>query len=331
MLRRNVLGPLSRPLQVTILALALIVLLGGCFPPSTALPPATETAIAANATAPTFTPAPASPAPIQTPAPTVAETAIPSPTPAITVTVMPADLAVGIVVQQADWSIQVVDAHGSAMPLYQAAGPVDMISIFPPGNVVSDTMYLPFTGKPASIVRLDARGGQPVADITGQVYGLAASPDRLAFGVADIAAGSPTAEIRVSRLDGTQATTVYSQTMPAAPQVLRVFRWSPDGKTLYFGKEPVGLGGYILFGGLSNLWTYDSASGQTAELVHQPAPNAVICIDDLSPDASTAADHCNPKRDGTDRCGHPGNANRAPAGRDPGIRGDRQCTLQPGR
>ena len=30
-------------------------------------------------------------------------------------------------------------------------------------------------------------------------------------------------------------------------------------------------------------------------MVPRPSPNAAVCIDDLSPDASMAADHCNPK------------------------------------
>jgi Tol biopolymer transport system component len=130
--------------------------------------------------------------------------------------------------------------------------------------------------------------------VTGELYGLAASPEHLAYGYASIASGSTTAEIRLSGLDGAGATTAYSETM-TLPQVLRVMRWAPDGQRLYFGKEPVGLGGYILFGGLTDIWALDTTTGQATELVPRPSPNAMICIDDLSPDASLAADHCNPK------------------------------------
>jgi hypothetical protein len=73
-------------------------------------------------------------------------------------------------------------------------------------------------------------------------------------------------------------------------RILVVGRWGFDRQSLYFSKEPLGLGGYILFGGASNLWVYDFNADSSQALVDNP--DNFICIDDLSPDETLLADHC---------------------------------------
>ncbi len=285
------LGSWHAAVRGVVIAFALIALLAGCVPvpaaPPTPVVPATVAATTEATTAPAATSAPTEPATVE---PTAAATA--APTAAVTQTVTPTVSAASVVVQKADRSIQRVDLSGNAKPLYQAADLVDVASIFPPANVVSNTLFLPFNGAPGSVAAVDPQGDTVLPAVTGQVYGLAVNGGKLAYGAADLSGSPIKSEIRVAGLDGSGATTVYSQTM-TLPQVLRVMRWSADGKQVYFGKEPVGLGGYILFGGLTNLWALDVASGQASELVRPAAPNAAICIDDLSADGTLAADHCN--------------------------------------
>ena len=43
--------------------------------------------------------------------------------------------------------------------------------------------------------------------------------------------------------------------------------WSADGQSLYFSKEPVGIGGYILFSGASNLYQINIATKQVTEII----------------------------------------------------------------
>jgi hypothetical protein len=201
-----------------------------------------------------------------------------------------------IVVQQQDNSLKSVDSSGNATLLYNASAPVDLSAIFPPGNVVDDFIYLPLSGQTATVVRASPRGTDTLPGINGAVYGIAVTASKLAWGTADLQATPPNASIFISGPDGANAQPVVNETYTTAiGKVLRVMRWSKDGNRLYFGKEPVGLGGYILFSGLTNLWVYDATTNQTTELVPERAANAAICIDDLSPDEKLIADHCSPQ------------------------------------
>jgi hypothetical protein len=72
-------------------------------------------------------------------------------------------------------------------------------------------------------------------------------------------------------------------------RVLVAGRWSRDGQRLYFSKEPLGLGGYILFGGASNLWAYNLTDNSAVSLLQEPG---MACIDDLSSNETLIAHHC---------------------------------------
>ncbi len=282
-------GPGSWPAgaRAAVIAFVLVALLGGCVP----APAATPTSVIPAPVAPTPLAATAASTGRATADPT--STATVAPPAAVAQTATPTLATTSIVVQRAYAGIYVVDLHGNAKTLTEDNTPIDLNSIFPPGNMSGNALYLPQGGLPGTALKVTATGVERLASITPPLYGLAASSAKLAWGVADLSTHPIPAQIRTSNLDGTQVTTVYSQNATTVPQVMRVMRWSEDGKRIYFGKEPVGLGGYILFGGLTNLWALDVASGQASELARSRAPNAAICIDDLSADGTLVADHCN--------------------------------------
>jgi Tol biopolymer transport system component len=98
----------------------------------------------------------------------------------------------------------------------------------------------------------------------------------------------------MSDLDGSQLETLLSQEAGATPPTVLVAEaWSADGQTLYFSKEPVGLGGYILFSGASNLYKIDVTTKQVTELIPEGSPSGpVICLDAISGDYRYVAEHC---------------------------------------
>src|SRR6185436_18158925 len=88
-----------------------------------------------------------------------------------------------------------------------------------------------------------------------------------------------------------QKQAVLTETNDDSLRVLVVAGWSQDGQRLYFRHEPLGLGGYILYGGLSDLSVYTVANGNSQELISSEAAG-IICLDALSPDEQWVADHC---------------------------------------
>jgi hypothetical protein len=124
--------------------------------------------------------------------------------------------------------------------------------------------------------------------------GPAAPQGRLAWETVtpDAAGQGLISRIYVSSPDGSDARVVLEE-IYQEPRVLRVWRWAADGERLYFSKEPSGLGGYLLFTGISNLWVYNLADGSTTELVPDRTHSA-ICLDDLSADGGLATHHCEP-------------------------------------
>jgi len=196
-----------------------------------------------------------------------------------------------IVVQLPDNSVQLVDASGNKTPLAKLDGQVYLASIMPMGDESGSALYVPVTGMTPGVLRVDASGVQKLDWIKGLLNGIAANSSQLAWGTTDIRA-TMIARVQISKLDGTDVKTGLEEIYSGEPKSLHVVRWSRDGGKLYFSKEPLGIGGYILFAGLTNLWSLDVSSGKATEVVHKIAPNAAVCIDDLSPDETQVADHC---------------------------------------
>ena len=99
--------------------------------------------------------------------------------------------------------------------------------------------------------------------------------------------GQVVAQIHLSSPDGSDQRVAYEET--TLMQAIKVWRWAADGQTLYFSKEPIGLGGYIPYFGLSNIYALNVADGSVRE-VYLGAN--VGCVEDLTPDETLVAHSC---------------------------------------
>ena len=129
-------------------------------------------------------------------------------------------------------------------------------------------------------------------------YGLAVwrgdanTQPRLAWSTQNIG-GDQSSTIKISAPDGTQFDTILTQDLLNPPSQLVVEFWSADGQWLYFSKEPVGLGGYILFSGASNLYKINVSTKEVAKVIPQGAgDNPQACLDAISGDFRYVAEHC---------------------------------------
>ncbi len=249
------------------------------------------------AVVPTIPPAPAATIavpPTKAPAsPTAAATATTASTAAPTAQATSATTGgARIAIQTLDNSLQLVDRTGKTSPFGKLNGQVDLASIYPYETALGNSLYLPVSGQPPSdVVRVDSKGVQKLAWIKGPINGFAASDKGLAWGMWDPNANPPTVSISTNGLDGSGGKVVASEKQTGIPVVWSPWRWSKDGK-LFFSKDPTGLGGYILFGGRSNIWSLDPVSGKATQVLSLPEKNSAVCSDDLSPDEQMAADHC---------------------------------------
>ncbi len=128
-------------------------------------------------------------------------------------------------------------------------------------------------------------------------YGLAVwpgggnSPSRLAWATQD--AGNHSSTIKISSLDGTYFDTLLTQDSPNPPSQLMAQFFSADGQWLYFSKEPVGLGGYILFSGGSSLYKINVTTKEVIDVIPADITEEPIgCLDAISPDFRYVAEHC---------------------------------------
>jgi hypothetical protein len=226
-------------------------------PDDTAAPPATETAPAPTPEPPTATAEPATPVPVE---------------------------AWRIAVQAPDGNIGVYDLDGQPRPIDEAA----------------ETLYvrLRLTTDFDDPVRLYAIGPEGVVAVEGVddiqenivAYTGPENPG-LAWAAYQVDGdGSITSQIIVSDLAGGNRRTVLEETSEMTH--LGVWRFASGGQRLLFSHEPLGLGGYILFGGISDLWALNLADGAADAIVLDMQAGA-ICLDDLSPNERRAAHHCN--------------------------------------
>jgi hypothetical protein len=172
----------------------------------------------------------------------------------------------------------------------------------PSGGSVAGTAYvLDFTDQ-AKAEAIDANGAHDLSFIQNPNYGLAiwrggpGAQPRLAWGTQP---GSETksSSLQISNLDGSHLETLLTQDTGSNPPLQLVAElWSADGKSLYFSKEPVGLGGYIVFNGASSLYKIDIATKQVTELVPLgSSSSSTACLDAISGDYRYVADHCSQK------------------------------------
>jgi hypothetical protein len=213
-------------------------------------------------------------------------TAPPSPTappaPSDTPAVEPAAL---FVVQQPDNNVVLVTVDGEVRPLTEAPA-----SVYALTNLTGDV------SQPQQVYALGPAGVQPLAFIQGVSYGVSAWTDpatgetRLAWDHFGTDTGL-VSQIYVSDPGGSNVRELITES--GSERVLRVVGWSADGQRLYYSKEPLGLGGYILFSGVSDLWVYDWATGAMSNPVPETA-TSIICLDDFTDPLALVAYHCDP-------------------------------------
>ncbi len=172
----------------------------------------------------------------------------------------------------------------------------------PRGGSIAGTVYA-LNQDYSSAVAVDANGTRKLDFIAKPTYGLAVWPGdantspRLAWGT-QLDASTNETSLMISAPDGSQLEVLHkenvkSATAPAFQLVAQ--RWSADGKSLYYSKEPVGIGGYIPYDGASSLYRIDIATEQITEIIpFEPKGIGVTCLDAFSLDYSMVANHCSP-------------------------------------
>lgn len=202
-----------------------------------------------------------------------------------------------LVVQLPDKSVQLYQPDGQSRLLAQSdlTFTSPLYRSFARHTAVAETLYLVADTADfrARAYSLSASGVTPLNFIEKISQGFDFTAAQVAWDTYTTDAPL-TSQIFVSALDGTQQQTVLTETNDNSLRVLVVAGWSRDGQQLYFSREPLGIGGYILFGGISNLSVYSLADGSSQELISSEAAVA-ICLDALSPDEQWVADHCETK------------------------------------
>ena len=171
----------------------------------------------------------------------------------------------------------------------------------PYGGSVQGTAYvLDFTNEMKAIA-VDANGSHDLTFIQSPNYGLAiwrgglGTQPLLAWGTQPTGTAQ-TSSLQISNPNGSNLETLHTIDLsPDMPLQLVAQFWSADGQSLYFSKEPVGLGGYILFAGASNLYKINLATKNVTEIIPQTASTSPqACLDAISRDYRFVADHCTP-------------------------------------
>jgi Tol biopolymer transport system component len=194
-----------------------------------------------------------------------------------------------------DGTIAFIDNDGKTTAIGKAPG--QLFSSRFAATVAGETVYASSVGSPPATYAISAGSDQLISFMGQFVTGLSAWPGGvandalLAWGTYTSTGESSTANIYVSRLDGSEVRAVVTETQSAVLPSLMPLRWSADGKTLFYSSEPTGLGGYILFDGFSSLYKLDMETGVTTTLVPRDSLH-MICLDDLNQPLTLLTDHC---------------------------------------
>jgi len=248
---------------------------------------------AAVPTATPIPPAPPSSTPVPTPVPataTAAATATTAPSPTVTVAPPTATLTPTstflLAIAGPDNKVGLVTSDGQKVPLSQAPGVLYALATLSSDPAASAHAY---AIGPQGVTELSFvnNSSQGFASFTGA----SAPKGEVAwdhYSPTPNANGTLNSDIFIANADGSNLRSVVQL---SGDHVLHAVRFSPDGQRLYYSQEPLGLGGYILFGGVSDLWALDLASGKSQQLVPQAAAGT-ICLDDFSADAGLVTLHC---------------------------------------
>ncbi len=208
--------------------------------------------------------------------------------------VAPAPTSLQLVVRASDGALQIANLD---IPLNPTARPT-FNNFLPLGGGAEGGAYV-LDSNPAKAVVTDGNGFHDLVFVQSPTtYGLAVwqgngnSPSRLAWATQNVG-GDTSSTIKISSLDGTAFDTLLTQDATNPPSQLMAQFFSADGQWLYFSKEPVGIGGYILFSGGSNLYKINVTTKEVIEVI--PAGTSEEpqgCLDAISPDFRYVAEHC---------------------------------------
>lgn len=262
--------------------------------------------VACSGTAPVVQPttsATAEPTALPSPPPPTVPVATATTAPTATATVAPTVArapGLRVAVQTADNSVKLFALDGSSRVLANATARLNRLYWDSVSNAISTTVYAQSTAVPSSIVTVDSTGVRPVAAFKTaptSVVTSEAGGGRLAWGTSVVTGTAMTAELLIGARDGSQPKNIAKKTFTTAPafRAIQPVRFSQDGTRLYYSYEPVGLGGYILFGGATDLWEYVISTGKSTQLVKEKQFGAMTCIDDLAPNDKLVAYHCSEK------------------------------------
>lgn len=199
-----------------------------------------------------------------------------------------------IVVQTTDGSLQVasldVSLNPNARPTFN--------NFLPYGGPAEGNAYVLDSNQSKAVVT-DGNGFRDLVFIQSPTtYGLAVWPGdghsqpRLAWATQNIG-GDTSSTIKVSNLDGTVFDTILTQDPTNPPSQLVAEFWSTDGQWLYFSKEPMGIGGYILFSGGSSLYKININTKEIIDVIPTDlSEEPVACLDAISTDFRYVAEHC---------------------------------------
>lgn len=199
-----------------------------------------------------------------------------------------------VVVLASDGTLQVANVD---VPLNPTARPT-FNSFLPYGGSAEGSAYV-LDSNQAKAVVTDGNGFHDLVFVQSPTsYGLAVwqgdanSPSRLAWAT-QISGGNQSSTIKISSLDGTQFDTLLTQDSPNPPSQLMAQFFSADRQWLYFSKEPIGLGGYILFSGASSLYKINVTTKEVVDVIPTDiSEEPVGCLDAISADFLYVAEHC---------------------------------------
>lgn len=201
-----------------------------------------------------------------------------------------------LLVQLPSKEMVVIGRDGQSRPF---ANPDFLIAAGPhaTAGMAGDTFYAMSYDDPNGphVYAIDASGAKPLDFLSDQTQSIAIGPGdgrrqaAIAWSDTDWQQSPPLSTLYVAPIGGFDVIKVAELSTPEGSYLVP-FRFSADGQRLYYSQEPSGLGGYILFGGISSLFVYNQADNTSKELL--PTSMGAICIDDLSPDEQLVAHHC---------------------------------------
>jgi hypothetical protein len=199
-----------------------------------------------------------------------------------------------LIVQTTDGTFQVakldIPLNPTAMPTFN--------NFLPYGGSAEGSAYVLDSNQGKAVVTNGNSFNDLVFVQSPTSYGLAVWPGdaksqpRLAWATQNVG-GDTSSTIKISSLDGTVFDTLLTQDATNPPSQLMAQFFSPDGEWLYFSKEPVGIGGYILFSGGSSLYKINVTTKEIVDVIPTDlSEEPVACLDSISADFRYVAEHC---------------------------------------